>query len=55
MLGFQGDMTRPEDVERAVDETLDRFGRIDMLVTCAGCSPGGLLENLTEEQWFGQR
>ena len=31
-----GDMTRTEDVERAVAETLDRFGRIDVLVTCAG-------------------
>jgi len=24
-----------------------------VLVTCAGSSPGGLLENLTEEEWFG--
>ena len=26
--------------------------QIDILVTCAGSSPGGLLEDLTEEQWM---
>jgi len=45
-------MTVTEDVERTVQATLDRFGRIDILITCAGGSPGGLLEDLTEEQWF---
>jgi NAD(P)-dependent dehydrogenase (short-subunit alcohol dehydrogenase family) len=53
VLGIQGDMTNPEDIERAVNETIERFGQIDVLVTCAGSSPGGLLENLTEEEWFG--
>src|ERR671921_1760617 len=53
VLGIQGDMTKPEDIERAVNETIERFGQIDVLVTCAGSSPGGLLENLTEEEWFG--
>ena len=53
VLGIQGDMTKPEDIERAVSETIERFGQIDVLVTCAGSSPGGLLENLTEEEWFG--
>ena len=53
VLGVQGDMTRNEDIERAVDATIERFGHLDVLVTCAGSSPGGLLENLTEEEWFG--
>ena len=53
VLGVQGDMTKNEDIERAVGDTIDRFGRIDVLVTCAGSSPGGLLENLTEEEWLG--
>src|SRR5207245_4736937 len=34
--------------------TLERFGKIDILVTCAGSSPGGLLEDLTEEQWLSR-
>jgi NAD(P)-dependent dehydrogenase (short-subunit alcohol dehydrogenase family) len=52
VLPLDGDMSKPEDVKRCVDETLRHFGHIDILVTCAGSSPGGLLENLTEEQWF---
>src|SRR5215203_565556 len=53
VLGVQGDMTKNEDIDRAVNATIERFGQIDVLVTCAGSSPGGLLENLTEEEWFG--
>lgn len=52
VFGATGDMTSPEDVERVVSEALDRFGRVDVLVTCAGASPGGSLEDLTEEQWY---
>ncbi|MGF1471139.1 MAG: SDR family oxidoreductase [Rubrobacteraceae bacterium] len=52
VMPIAGDMTDPEDVERAVDETIDTFGRLDILVTCAGSSPGGLLEELTEDEWF---
>jgi NADP-dependent 3-hydroxy acid dehydrogenase YdfG len=53
VIGVQGDMTEPADIDRAVAQTIERFGQIDVLVTCAGSSPGGLLENLTEEEWFG--
>jgi len=53
VLGIQGDMTDNEDIERAVAQTIERFGHVDVLVTCAGSSPGGLLENLTEEEWMG--
>jgi NAD(P)-dependent dehydrogenase (short-subunit alcohol dehydrogenase family) len=52
VIGVQGDMTKNEDIERAVAQTIERFGQIDVLVTCAGSSPGGLLENLTEDEWF---
>jgi NAD(P)-dependent dehydrogenase (short-subunit alcohol dehydrogenase family) len=52
VTGFAGDMSVMDDVERTVDATLERFGAIDVLVTCAGSSPGGLLEELTEEQWL---
>lgn len=51
-FGTTGDMTKMEDVEAAVAATLDRFGKIDVLVTCAGASPGGSLEQLTEDQWY---
>src|SRR5713101_7762510 len=52
VLPLAGDMSVTKEVQRCVDATLERFGRIDILVTCAGSSPGGLLEDLTEEQWM---
>ncbi len=52
ILAVAGDMSKSDDVERAVKAALGKFGRIDILITCAGSSPGGLLEELTEEQWM---
>jgi 3-oxoacyl-[acyl-carrier protein] reductase len=52
VVPMAGDMSKAEDVNRCVAATLARFGWIDILVTCAGSSPGGLLEDLTEDQWF---
>ena len=52
ILAVAGDMSKSDDVDRAVKAALGKFGRIDILVTCAGSSPGGLLEDLTEDQWM---
>ena len=46
-----GDMMRWEDAKRCVDAAAAHYGGLDILVNCAGASPGGLLENLTEEDW----
>jgi NAD(P)-dependent dehydrogenase (short-subunit alcohol dehydrogenase family) len=52
VFAVAGDMSKSEDVKRAVDAILERFGKIDVLVTCAGSSPGGILEELTEDEWM---
>lgn len=52
VLPLAGDMSVAADVNRCVDAVLTEFGHIDVLVTCAGSSPGGLLEELTEDQWM---
>ena len=52
VLPLAGDMSVTTDVERCVAAAEERLGPIDILVTCAGSSPGGLLEDLTEEQWM---
>ena len=52
VVAMAGDMSLTGDVNRCVAATLEQFGRIDILVTCAGSSPGGLLEDLTEDQWL---
>jgi len=45
------DLTDPGGSERFVQATLDRFGRIDVLVNNAGASRQGELEVLTEQDW----
>ncbi|KWX68277.1 SDR family NAD(P)-dependent oxidoreductase [Mycobacterium sp. NAZ190054] len=52
VVPLAGDMSRTEDVNRCVAEAMDALGSVDILVTCAGSSPGGLLEELTDEQWL---
>jgi NAD(P)-dependent dehydrogenase (short-subunit alcohol dehydrogenase family) len=52
ILPLAGDMSVQEDVERCMKGAIEELGGIDILVTCAGSSPGGLLEELTEEQWM---
>src|SRR3954452_5904019 len=46
-----GDMSDPDDVQRVVDQAIEQLGHLDILITCAGSSPGGLIEELTEEHW----
>lgn len=45
------DVTRAEDVERLVSETLRRFGRLDILVTNAGGPPPGGFEAHDDAAW----
>jgi NAD(P)-dependent dehydrogenase (short-subunit alcohol dehydrogenase family) len=52
VLAVQADMGKREDARRFMEATFERFGRLDIVVNCAGSSPGGLLLDLTEEQWF---
>jgi 3-oxoacyl-[acyl-carrier protein] reductase len=45
------DVSRPEDVERLVKAALDRFARVDILVTNAGGPPSGTFESLGRDKW----
>lgn len=53
VLAAPGDMSEEADVRRVVEECVGGLGGIDVLVTCAGSSPGGLLTELTEDDWLG--
>ena len=46
------DLNKEEDAQRFVREAVGHFGRLDILVNCAGSSPGGTLQSLEEEQWM---
>ena len=50
LLVVKLDVTRPQDAEAAVKATLDRFGRIDVLINNAANFYGGYFEEFTPEQ-----
>lgn len=47
----QGSVTEPEDVNRLVKATVDRFQRLDILVNNAGITRDNLLVRMTDEEW----
>jgi len=47
------DMSIPEEVARAVDETVAQLGSIDVLVHSAGGAVPGSLLQITPEAWYG--
>jgi 3-oxoacyl-[acyl-carrier protein] reductase len=51
MLAVQGDITKAEDLQRWFEETVARFGQVDILVTNTGGPPAATFLQLTEEQW----
>jgi 3-oxoacyl-[acyl-carrier protein] reductase len=51
VLAVAGDATRVQDAKRAVRETIDRFGRIDVLVTLVGGSRGHPGIEAPEADW----
>ena len=51
VMALPGDVSIAGDVDSMVKATIDRFGKIDILVTNAGGPPSGLFESLGPEQW----
>ncbi len=51
VLGITADITRQEDVDRLFCQTLERFGRLDVLVNNAGRSMRGGVLDTTPEQF----
>lgn len=49
--GFPGDVAREEDVERVVAAVVDRFGRLDVGVSCAGTGTLGPVHQLPASEW----
>lgn len=50
-LAVRGDITKKEDIKTLVHTTLDRLGRIDILINNAGTFSGAPLHEMEENQW----
>jgi len=51
VLPLQVDVTRKEEIDRMVEKTLERFGKIDFLFNNAGRITRVASENFSEEDW----
>jgi 3-oxoacyl-[acyl-carrier protein] reductase len=47
-----GDVTAPDFGTRIVRDTLDAFGGIDIIVNNAGYAWDGVIQKMTDEQWY---
>ena len=47
----KGDVGQADTAQRVIDEGLDRFGRIDILVNSAGRTADNLLIRMSDEEW----
>lgn len=52
VVAIPGDMSQLADVQAFVRRTLDRFGRVDILVNCAGSFQGGIFWEVPDEVWL---
>jgi 3-oxoacyl-[acyl-carrier protein] reductase len=50
-LAVAGDATNAADLQAVVEQTLERFGRLDIVVNNAGGPPAGAFEDFDEEAW----
>lgn len=50
-LGIQADVQNYEDQQKAVAHTIEKFGKIDIVIANAGVGHFGSVEDLTVEQW----
>jgi meso-butanediol dehydrogenase / (S,S)-butanediol dehydrogenase / diacetyl reductase len=50
-LAVPGDASRAEDCDRAVQATTEAFGRLDVLVSCAGVEAEGSVTSMSLDVW----
>jgi NAD(P)-dependent dehydrogenase (short-subunit alcohol dehydrogenase family) len=51
-IGVTGSNRSNDDLKRLVDETMDKWGRVDALVNSAGHGPRAPILDITDEQWL---
>ena len=51
VLPLQCDVTKTDDIEAAAKATEDKFGRVDILLNCAGSAENNGVLNMTDDEW----
>ena len=51
VLAIQADLSKHEDIIRVVNETINKFGRIDILVNNSGGPPPGKFFDFSDQDW----
>ena len=51
VLAVRADLTQEEGVQRVIDDTVDRFGGLDVLVNCVALARGGGLLDTSDGEW----
>lgn len=52
VLAVNADITNPDQIRALVEETVERFGGLDHLVTSAGGPPSGQFTEMTDREWY---
>jgi 3-oxoacyl-[acyl-carrier protein] reductase len=50
-LDVRADVSRVDEAERLLQQTLEHFGRVDFLICSAGIWEGGPVDSMSEELW----
>jgi 3-oxoacyl-[acyl-carrier protein] reductase len=50
-LGLKANVAQIADCEKVVDQSLDKYGRIDILINNAGITRDNLLMRMSDEEW----
>ena len=51
VLAIQADLTQKKDRTRLIEETLDKYQKVDILVTNSGGPPAGKFEEIAPDEW----